>query len=44
MPKEGTIRCVICELPAIGAGLDKKYYCSFHMRQKYGFLVPQGAV
>jgi hypothetical protein len=35
---KGTIPCSICERPASGQAPDRKYYCSYHMRQKYGFI------
>jgi len=41
---KGTIPCVICGEPAVGLAPDCNYYCAFHMRQKYGFLVPIGGV
>lgn len=36
--RHGTILCEIDQRPAIGQGFDGKYYCAFHMRQKYGFI------
>lgn len=43
-PYTGTIPCIICGEPAVGLGYDCQYYCAFHMRQKYGFLIPIGSV
>jgi len=44
MPKQGTIMCVVCGRPAIGKGYDGLPYCRVHMMEKYGYLIPVGAV
>lgn len=35
---KSTIPCIVCNLPAIGKAPDGNYYCSYHMRTKYGYL------
>lgn len=40
----GTIMCSVCDRPAVGKGKRGEYLCSFHMRKKYGYLIPVGTV